>query len=311
MKDTRDILGAEGSCADAVAVGPPLVTESAEEIPNRVIPGAVLEFAGAAAGREGFCVDRHSGQERLRVRGEEDYDSKPHTESGALHVPQDTHHFSLTPGRAPYEGNDANKRRPGAPKKNSAGSTEHNGRCRDPEHQERDEQKKIDEAPGAYKHGSGPVSDYPGNGRRSIQRAQFAKFFGGNRWVEKSMAEDGLHNPKRDDDQGKNHVDKKEAAQFGLGVQQGVAHEEQWDVVEINLQPEKSVDEGWGCGIENLQDPKPHEKQQRNKEGRPESGHLLPAVRDEKRKIDHRGQNVLGEVDGHVVAEEFPDQILE
>src|SRR6266446_1078691 len=137
MEDTCDILSTKRQCANAISVRPALVTESAEEIPNRVIPCAVLEFAGAAAGRERFCVKRHSRQERLWVRGKQDYDSKPHTESGALHVPQDTHHFALAPGRAPDKSGAADEGRSDAPENDSAGSTERNGRGREPESQHR------------------------------------------------------------------------------------------------------------------------------------------------------------------------------
>jgi len=37
-KDARDILGAEGGRADAIAVEPAVVAESTEEIPDRVMP---------------------------------------------------------------------------------------------------------------------------------------------------------------------------------------------------------------------------------------------------------------------------------
>src|SRR6266478_4861369 len=65
VKDTRDVLSAEGSRADAVAVRPTVVTESAEEIPQRVIPGPDLEFARAAAGRKSLGVKRDARQQRL------------------------------------------------------------------------------------------------------------------------------------------------------------------------------------------------------------------------------------------------------
>src|SRR5258708_4225899 len=60
VKDPRNILDTERGRADAVAIRPSFISERAEEIPNRIVPGAMLECAGSAAGRERFAVDRHA-----------------------------------------------------------------------------------------------------------------------------------------------------------------------------------------------------------------------------------------------------------
>jgi len=74
------------------------------------------------------------------------------------------------------------------------------------------------------------------------------------------MAEDGLRDSQGNYDHSQNEIDKKEAPQFRLGIEQRIAHKEQWDVVEEKLHAENAIHQARRRGIENLHHTEPDEK---------------------------------------------------
>src|SRR6266852_4553575 len=84
-------------------------------------------------------------------------------------------------------------------------------------------QQKIPETAGAHEHGSGTVHGQAGDGRDSIESAQGANIFRKSFRIQERMTDDGLRYSEGNNDHRKNHIDKKEAAYFGLGIEQGVS----------------------------------------------------------------------------------------
>src|SRR5690242_1259433 len=122
MKILRYVLGAEGGRANAIAIRPAF-SERTEEIPDGVIPGAVLEIAGAAGRRQSLSVKSHTGKERFREKQKQQDHSERDCRDSTLKRAQDPHHFALPPGRAPDEGKSANQSRTGTPHDYSARGT--------------------------------------------------------------------------------------------------------------------------------------------------------------------------------------------
>src|SRR5437762_1868982 len=104
MEESCDVLRAKRRGADTVAIRPAFVTERAQEISDRVIPGAILQLAGAAAGRQRLRVKGHTGKEGLRKEEEQKGDADHDTGKGALKRAQDPYHFALAPGSTPDKG---------------------------------------------------------------------------------------------------------------------------------------------------------------------------------------------------------------
>src|ERR1035437_4524456 len=87
--------------------------------------------------------------------------------------------------------------------------------------------------------------------------------------------------------------------------------EPQWGIVEVHLNPQHSVENARRPWVEDLNDCKPKENGQRQKEGDLEHFHLMPALGRVKREIRNSIQEVLGKIDRHAVAEILPRQIFE
>src|SRR5260370_33698251 len=96
-----------------------------------------------------------------------------------------------------------------------------------------------------------------------------------------------------------------------MGVEQGISHKEQGNIVEKELETQKAVYQMSRCRIKDLHDSKPDKKQNRQEEGRPEGGDFLSPAGQEKGDTDGERQNVFGEIDRHVVAKVFSRQLLE
>ena len=124
------------------------------------------------------------------------------------------------------------------------------------------------------------------------------------------MANDGLRYPKGNNDQRENHVDEKEVAQFGLGIEQGVSHKKQRDVIKKELQAQNAVHQVCRRWIKDLHDSEPDKEKDGHEEGRSEGRDFFSSIGQEKREIDDSSQNILGEIDDHVVAEVFSEKIL-
>src|ERR1700758_4931927 len=103
MKEFGNVLSAESSGTNSVAIRPALITESGKEIANRVIPGAIPEIACAAGRRESLGVKGHARKKSFREKQEQKKNSQRHCRSSTLKRAQYPHHFPLAPGGAPNE----------------------------------------------------------------------------------------------------------------------------------------------------------------------------------------------------------------
>src|SRR4029077_7921551 len=118
-----------------------------------------------------------------------------------------------------------------------------------------------------------------------------------------------MHDADHDKHQHQPQVHVKKSPQIRFGVHESVAEKNQRHVVEVKLHAKNAVENAAGSRVEHLQHAEPHEDQQGHKERRTEGLQLgvsvFAAIRSEERQIDNGEKKVLGEVNRHIVREEF------
>src|SRR5260370_7021406 len=94
-------------------------------------------------------------------------------------------------------------------------------------------------------------------------------------------------------------------------IEQGIPDKQQGNKVKKELKAQNPVHQIRRGRIEELNNSKPEKKKNGQKKGRPERRDLFPPIGHEKGEIDNKCQNVLGEIDRHVVAEVLSCKIFE
>src|SRR5439155_24951157 len=147
------------------------------------------------------------------------------------------------------------------------------------------------EAPGADEDGGRAIGQQTGDRRNTIIRAQFANFLGRPLGIQKRVPQDGLRNPEGGNDQDEDNVHEEKKAQLFFGIEQGVSHKEQRNIVEKEFKAQNTEYQTGRGKIKHLQHSKPNKKKKRHQERRPEDSGFFPAVGGEKGKIDDSDEN--------------------
>src|SRR5450755_1271072 len=129
--------------------------------------------------------------------------------------------------------------------------------------------------------------------------------------IQKGRTENGLRDSQSADNQREEKIDDEKFAQLALGIDQRVSQKNQRNVAEIDFNSQDSVNNSVRSGIEDLHHSKPNEKQHGYQEGRAKTLYCLSPVSREEGNVNERNQDILGEINGHVVSEEFAGKILE
>src|SRR5258708_37493708 len=177
--------------------------------------------------------------------------------------------------------------------------------------QEKGDKQKVAEASCADEHGGRTVRQQARDRGNAIIRAQFPNVISGPLGVQERMSQDGLRNSEGSNDYDENHIYEEKMTQLLFGIEQGIAYEQQGNIVKKEFQAQNPVHQIRRGRIKDLQHSKPDKQKDRQKEGRPERRDLFSPIGQKKSEIDNKSQNVLGEIDRHVVAQVFSCKILE
>src|SRR6266481_2665812 len=176
---------------------------------------------------------------------------------------------------------------------------------------EQGNQHEVAKAPGADEHGGRTIRHETGYRRNTVIRAQFANFFSRSLGIQEGMSQNGLRYPEGGNDQDEDYVYEEKTTQLFFGIEQGISHKEQGNIVEKELQAQQTEYQTRRRRIKDLQHSKPDKKKKRDEKRGPEKSNFFPPSGNKKGKINDSDENVLGEINRHVVPEVFPRKIFE
>src|SRR5260370_4295055 len=177
--------------------------------------------------------------------------------------------------------------------------------------QQKGDKEKVGEESCADEDGGRAVRQQARDRGNAIIRAQFSNVISGPLGVQERMPQDGLHNSEGSNDYDENHIYEEKMTQLLFGIEQGIAYKQQGNIVKKEFQAHNPVHQIRRGRIKDLHHSKPDKQKDRQKKRGPERRDLFSPIGQKKSEIDNESQNVLGEVDRHVVAEIFSCKIFE
>src|SRR5260370_3422834 len=177
--------------------------------------------------------------------------------------------------------------------------------------QQKGDKQKVAEASCADEHGGRTVRQQARDRGNAIIRAHFANVISGLLGDQERMPEDGLHNSEGSNDYDENHIYEEKMTQLLFGIEQGIAYKQQGNIVKKEFQAQNPVNQVRRGRIKDLHHSKPDKQKDRQEKRGPERRDLFSPIRQKKSEIDNESQDVLGEIDRHVVAQVFSCKIFE